>query len=211
MKAWDKAWQSTHGRSDWIEPAPFFVKHLPAIDSHRTGRVLDLGCGPGRHAIHAAHMGYEVVGLDAAPSGVEYGVKWAEQTGLAVNFCVGDMTALPFRNDAFDCIVSWNVIYHGTADIVEKAVSEIERCLDSDGWLILTLISKRNERYGVGREIEPDTFVIDGSDNETAHPHRFHDEADAAQLLSAFEIVDAVEETQSTPDSYHLEILARLR
>ncbi len=42
-------------------PSPFLVKHAQHIPQ---GRVLDLACGAGRHAIHLAKQGYEVVGLD---------------------------------------------------------------------------------------------------------------------------------------------------
>lgn len=42
-------------------PSPFLVKHAQHIPQ---GRVLDLACGSGRHAIHLAKQGYEVLGLD---------------------------------------------------------------------------------------------------------------------------------------------------
>jgi dihydroneopterin aldolase len=42
-------------------PSPFLLKHTQHIPQ---GRVLDLACGSGRHAIHLAKQGYEVVGLD---------------------------------------------------------------------------------------------------------------------------------------------------
>ncbi len=42
-------------------PSPFFMRFGEQIP---LGRVLDLACGSGRHAIHLAKRGYEVVGID---------------------------------------------------------------------------------------------------------------------------------------------------
>ena len=44
------------------EPSPWVVKHLPLIQ--KGGRVLDLACGSGRHAIWIAQQDYKVDALD---------------------------------------------------------------------------------------------------------------------------------------------------
>jgi len=38
---------------------------------HAHGRVLDMGCGAGRHSIYLQNMGLEVVGIDISPLAVE--------------------------------------------------------------------------------------------------------------------------------------------
>ena len=44
---------------------------LSCIDLPEGGRLLDVGCGPGRHSIELAKRGYEVVGIDPSPAMIE--------------------------------------------------------------------------------------------------------------------------------------------
>jgi len=55
-----------------------------------TGRVLDIGCGTGEHALMCAAMGLDATGIDAAPAAIGRAKHAAEQRGLAARFAVGD-------------------------------------------------------------------------------------------------------------------------
>lgn len=67
--------------------------------------VLDVGCGPGRHALSLARLGVSVVGVDIARSFVELGNTAAESEGLSARFEVGDARALRFDGQ-FDAVIS---------------------------------------------------------------------------------------------------------
>lgn len=58
-------------------------------------RVLDVGCGPGRHALALARLGYEVVGVDISSTFVDLARRAAEAAGLAgrARFEVADARA----------------------------------------------------------------------------------------------------------------------
>ncbi|HEY0639602.1 MAG TPA: methyltransferase domain-containing protein, partial [Pseudonocardiaceae bacterium] len=51
-------------------PASWFPPDVPACGL-AAGRVLDIGCGAGRHALALAAAGYEVVGLEPSAEAVE--------------------------------------------------------------------------------------------------------------------------------------------
>ena len=57
-------------------------------------RVLDLGCGAGRHTVYLAQEGFEVYTLDISLEGVEHIAQWLTGEGLQANLQQADMTAL---------------------------------------------------------------------------------------------------------------------
>jgi len=140
-------------------------------------------------------------------NGLTYANQWAANESIMLNLTTGNMTELPYEDNFFDLILTWNVIYHGTMDVIEQSVHEIERCLKPGGHLICTLISHSHKRYSKGNEIEPNTFVIPGG-GETSHPHHYFDRAEAEQLLHKF-IIHRCEDVDHAVDqsgSYHWQI-----
>lgn len=71
----------------------------------RGARVLDLGCGWGRHAVGLARAGLELTGLDLSPVLLEHARRHAAGAGVEVEWVEADMREVPFR-DSFDAVVS---------------------------------------------------------------------------------------------------------
>jgi SAM-dependent methyltransferase len=72
-------------------------------------RVLDAGCGFGRHAAVAARWGAEVVALDSSTEAVESAAK--NLAGMA-DVVQGDVNRPPFRPESFDHVYSFGVLHH---------------------------------------------------------------------------------------------------
>jgi SAM-dependent methyltransferase len=66
-----------------------------ALGLERPGRLLDLPCGQGRHALALAARGHRVTGIDLAPSAVASAAAEAGRLGLPAEFRVGDMRHPP--------------------------------------------------------------------------------------------------------------------
>ena len=62
-------------------------------------RVLDMPCGPGRHALEFARRGFQVTGVDLNPSFIAQAKERAEKEGLSVEFVQKDMRE--FRRENF--------------------------------------------------------------------------------------------------------------
>ncbi len=115
-------------------------------------RLLDLGCGAGRHAFEAYRRGASVVALDA-DAGELRGVRdmlaamreagEAPAAASARTVC-GDATAMPFRDAAFDRIIAAEVLEHIPAD--SRAIREIARVLRPGGQLAVTVPAWLPER-----------------------------------------------------------------
>lgn len=74
----------------WVidEPQPAVVALTDA--GHIRGRVLDVGCGTGEHTIYLTRLGYEVLGVDGAPTAVDIARRHAAERGVDARFAVGD-------------------------------------------------------------------------------------------------------------------------
>jgi SAM-dependent methyltransferase/uncharacterized protein YbaR (Trm112 family) len=75
----------------------------------RGKKILDVGCGIGRHAYYAAHYGAEVWAVDISDA-VEVAAK--NTRGAAVRVIQADLNHLPFPTESFDLVYSMGVLHH---------------------------------------------------------------------------------------------------
>ena len=108
-------------------------------------RLLDLGCGGGRHAFEAARRGGRVVALDAEDGEVrqvrdtigamvDAGQVSADRGAGAVQ---GDALRLPFADAAFDRVIAAEVLEHIPDDAA--AMAELARVLRPGGTMAVTV------------------------------------------------------------------------
>lgn len=108
-------------------------------------RVLDIGCGFGRHAYGAAKRGASVVACDWSPeelkevSATAYAMQQEDEISSEVYLApvAGDIIGLPFADESFDCIVASEVLEHISDD--EKALQELFRVLRPNGTIAITV------------------------------------------------------------------------
>jgi SAM-dependent methyltransferase len=113
-----------------------YVLHAATYDFARPyveGRtVLDFGCGTGYGTAGLAEVAADITGVDIAPEAVEH--ARARYQGDTLRFeTIGSIetTDLPFEDDTFDVVVSFQVIEH--VDAVDRYLSEIRRVLRPGG------------------------------------------------------------------------------
>ena len=109
-------------------------------------KILDLGCGFGRHAFEAARRGAHVVALDAGEDEVngvlntfaamvDAGELPAETTKVGV--VQGDALNLPFPDGTFDRVICSEVLEHIPNDV--GAMAELTRVLRPGGTMAITI------------------------------------------------------------------------
>ncbi len=108
-------------------------------------RVLDMGCGGGRHAFALYRAGADVVALDRSASDlVEVEAMFAAMreagevpAGARAQAVRGDAYALPFADGSFDAVVAAEVLEHLPQD--ERAMAELARVLRPGGQIAVTV------------------------------------------------------------------------
>ncbi len=128
---WEEAGRGWGARArDWaylFEPyaRPANELLLDLLEVSPGTRFLDVACGSGLAANAARRRGATVTGIDASGSLVDIaGARTPDG-----DFRVGDMFALPFEDDSFDVVTSFNGIWNGC----EGALREVRRVLVDDG------------------------------------------------------------------------------
>ncbi|MCV0424975.1 MAG: class I SAM-dependent methyltransferase [Roseibium sp.] len=205
--AWNHRWQSEEGRADWLQPHEDVSALIEKLQQKGPVKALDLGCGVGRHALAFARAGFETHAMDLSEAGLSELRKSAAADGLSVGTHLAPMTELPFEDNSFDYVLSFNVIYHGDPAIVRKAVSEIGRVLKSGAIYQGTMLSKRNSNFGIGEEIAPDTWVRDGDDDKD-HPHFYCSAAELVDLFEGFDLCSLHDREHRKPGSWHWHMTA---
>jgi len=87
--------QGTVGECDFIEAE---------IGRDKSLKIIDIGCGTGRHTIELTKRGYQVAGVDLSQSQLARAREKAKEAGLTINFDQHDARALPFENE-FDLAI----------------------------------------------------------------------------------------------------------
>ena len=133
-------------------------------------RVLDVGCGPGRHAHALGRRGIEVVGVDIAERFIEVA---REMAPAGVTFEMADAARLGYDAE-FDAVISLCQGAFGLAGDDHAVLDGIHRALKSGGRVALTAFSA----YFQVRWLE-ETDTFDAATGVNHEPTEVRDESGA--------------------------------
>ncbi|MFN0166767.1 MAG: class I SAM-dependent methyltransferase [Bryobacteraceae bacterium] len=102
-------WDERYRRGELLDrpPSPWLIRGL--LLRNAPGSALDVACGPGRHALHLARIGWRVTALDAAPSAIEYLESQAARLRVPIDARVADLETHPalIQAGAFDLVADF--------------------------------------------------------------------------------------------------------
>ncbi len=109
-KKFRKPWYEEFFDDDYLRTLPYMTEAVTAKEAAylaerlqlpEKARILDVGCGYGRHAIELARSGHEVTGLDTSLPLLIKAAEITREAGVEVNFMHQDMREMTFT-DEFD-------------------------------------------------------------------------------------------------------------
>ncbi len=143
----------TAGAGDWWDSfyadrdrdVPFFVAkpdenlvaHLDA-GLLTPGRALDLGCGPGRNALHLAEAGFTVDAVDLSPTAVAWATERAREAGADIRFVLGNAFTAPELTGPYDLVHDSGCFHHLPPHRRVSYRALLDRVLAPGGHLALT-------------------------------------------------------------------------
>jgi SAM-dependent methyltransferase len=170
-------------------PAPVVHHVADVLQEHGCRRVVDLGCGSGRHTVFLARRGFDVIGIDSSPAALNLSGGWLAHEGLRARLALADMRRpLPLPSSVCDAVVSTQVIHHALLDTVRGTAREINRVLQPGGVLFLSVPS-RTDPEDAFAEVEPGTFVPT-SGKEAGLPHHIFSAEELVSLLPGYTVLE---------------------
>jgi len=124
---------------------------------------LDAGCGTGNNLVHFGMQG-RAFGVDLSPEAL----RFCRTRGVPV--VRGSLLSLPFRDASFDCVTSFDVLYHRWVTDDRAAVGELVRVLRPGGLLLVRVPALR---------------MLWGAHDEAVHSRHRYTRAEVRRLLEA--------------------------
>ena len=170
----------------------FMGRHFFGIENakRRDVRILEVGCGSGANLWMIAREGFDAYGIDLSPEAIKLAQRTLEQYGTSATLAAGDMTACPFPDSRFACIVdvfSCNCLDEAA---FRKFAREAKRLLAPGGLLFTYTPSKASDAFQdhvPARKIDAST--LDGIRRETSpflgnnYPFRFTTTEELNEIL----------------------------
>ncbi len=208
-QGWESIWADLDELPTfWRTPEPDVMAWVDALREAGGRRVLDLGCGVGRHTVALARLGFVVTATDVSPSGLATCAAHLAREGLGATLVRHEMETLPFPDRAFDGLIAFNVIHHTTTTGMRRILAGMRRVLHRPepaegrpgGQAYFTAVAREESniaRYradvetGKCQEIEPFTFIyLRDAFGDKYLPHHYCDERELRTLLTGFAVDD---------------------
>jgi len=157
--SWTKKWDERYSSPEFAygeEPNDYLKQQLEKL---KPGKILFPAEGEGRNAVFAAQLGWGVSAFDISREGQRKAMKLAEKKQVSINYQVGELNELGYREGQFDVIA---LIYaHFPAAIKSTMHLSLDKYLHSGGVVIFEAFSKKHleyiakdEKVGGPRDIE---------------------------------------------------------
>jgi SAM-dependent methyltransferase len=158
----DASYQEGTPPWDIGRPQPAFVRLVDAGEIR--GRVLDIGCGTGEHALLAAERGFDATGIDAAPTAIRLAQEKAVQRSLDAHFAVWDALDLSTLGEPFDTVLDCGLFHVFDDDDRARFVSSLSATVAPGGrYFLLCFSDKQPGDWGprrIRREELSDSFAL---------------------------------------------------
>jgi 2-polyprenyl-3-methyl-5-hydroxy-6-metoxy-1,4-benzoquinol methylase len=179
-------------------PSPYAVKFLNRLKRIiPDGRLLDIGCGEGRHAILAARLGFKVTAVDYEPLALKRAQRFAKAEGAkGIAFRIANVLCLPPPKKGYDIVLDYGCLHHQKKSDWLAYKTSILRVLSPKGFFILSVFSPT---FPLLRGSRQSWHIAQGAYRRSFTRH------DISDLFSReFEVLEMIEENGGRHGFWHV-------
>lgn len=133
-------WNDRYAKDEYVygkKPNEFYASHLTKLEP---GKILFLGEGEGRNAVHAAKLGWDVDAYDYSIEAKTKALKFAGDEGVKINYVLYDLNEFVPKDNIYDAVVI--VFLHLPEEQRIRLHKNIVNSLKPSGKIILEVFDK---------------------------------------------------------------------
>ena len=183
-----KDWENTYKSKGVVQHEVLHTvqNSVNVLKRNSCKRVLDLGCGTGRHSIFLAKNNFDVYAVDISETAIDILKQRAKIENINnIHFKIADIYNTEFETNFFDSVLCVWSTGHGLKKDVYQSVLEMHRILKPGGVLLADFMSTEDYNYGRGQMLEDHTFLHNFLDHSDV-PHHYSTEEEVKEMLIPF-------------------------
>ena len=150
--------------------------------------ILDCGAGGPIPKLAFFHEnGFKTYGIDISEESIEWSNEFCKERGIKLNIIKGDMRNIPFEENFFSFVFSYNSIFHLSKQDSKIAINEMNRVLKNGGLCYINFLSKDDYHYSNDLEENPGEII--NIDNNEKEIHSYYDDDEPDKYFNDFEII----------------------
>jgi|LGVF01.1.fsa_nt_gb ubiquinone/menaquinone biosynthesis C-methylase UbiE len=169
-----------------INATPLY-NYLKYCESSKLEKII-LDCGAGGSLPPLAlfyEFGYDVFGIDNSSEQIMAAEKFSDKNKMNFNLINSDMTSIPYEDESFSFVYSFNTSVHIPKKDFMTAVNNFKRVLKKDGLLFLNFLNNECDTFGIGNEISEGEYFDEDSDTLFVH----YSQKEIIKLIEGFEVL----------------------
>ncbi len=120
------------------DPSPEVIDIVPLLP--KSAKILDVGCGDGRHSLYLADLGFEVDAFDISQNAIKKIDYLKEKNNLIINTQVCDVSDFEFTYE-YDLIIIHGVLQYISKNKQSEIIELLKKWTKKTGYHILTVFT----------------------------------------------------------------------
>ena len=143
MPHYDGIWNKEKPNTSFI--ARIYDSEIELLKRNKANKILDLGCGEGTNLVILAVNRFNVTGFDISAVGIDKAREKLNRKHLSAHLFFGDMyKELPFSDEEFDAVISYQSLNHNIKEEILKLFKELARIIKKNGIFSVKVSGEKN-------------------------------------------------------------------